>query len=179
MRRARGRLSISAWIVPALLLTPAESKPAESPEDLVARGQAELRTGRFSAALITCDRAIRLNVDFAPAYLCQAQAYEGLGQPETAAQSLGQALQLDSGLIEARKLRARFGAGAGKTKEALADWDILESSGAVPPADRLRYGRMLTEAGRHEDSVKSLSVCLHGAAPRRPLFCFAPPRIAR
>src|SRR5258708_111831 len=139
MRRACGRLSIWAWIVPALLLGAAESKPAESPEDLVARGQAELRAGRYSAALMTCDRAIGLNIDFAPAYLCQAQAYEGLGQPETAAQSRDQALQIDSGLIEARKLRARSRADAGKIKEALADWDILESSGAVPPADKLLY----------------------------------------
>src|SRR5258705_13424658 len=113
MRTAYGWLSISVWIVPALLSGGAESDGAQSPESLVAQGQTELRMGRHSAALITCDRAIRLNADFAAAYLCQAQAYEALGQPQTAERTLGQALQLDSGLVEARKLRARLRANAG------------------------------------------------------------------
>src|SRR5262249_50163004 len=105
MRRFGGHLLISMLVVPTFLLADEkEPEPAQTPSSLVARGQDQLRMSQNSAALMTCDRAIRLNINYAPAYLCQAQAYEALGQSDAALQTIVQALQLDPALVEARKL---------------------------------------------------------------------------
>src|SRR5262249_13814002 len=153
-------LRISTLFLPLLLLGSKEVEPAQTAKALVERAQTELRTGQYSTALMTCDRAIRLNVDYAPAYLWQARAYEALGQSDIALRSIGQALQLDPALVEARKLRVLWSMKAGKLKEALADSDILESMGEVPSEDQLLRGRLLFESRRYEDSLRSLSVCI-------------------
>ncbi|MFA6093097.1 MAG: tetratricopeptide repeat protein [Elusimicrobiota bacterium] len=89
---------------------------------LVDEGQEQLQRGDYARAIETCESALRLRADYAPAYLCRSEARLKTGDPQ-ARQDAVQALRLDPASGEAYRMLGLYEFESGRTEEALKDFD--------------------------------------------------------
>lgn len=74
----------------------------EPSEDLLSKGEQDLKTHNYSAAIGDFKNVVAANPDSAPGYLGLAKSFAGLGDLDQASEAVRRALKLDDRIIESR-----------------------------------------------------------------------------
>lgn len=126
----------------------------------VIRGVAHLNSGRYQEALLSCDKVLKVESNYADAWHYRGVALYGLDRYEEALANHDRALEIDPDDGDAWRTRGLVLGELGRGEDAVASFDrALE----IDPNDSEAWfnrGNVLDELGRYEEAVASFDRAL-------------------
>jgi tetratricopeptide (TPR) repeat protein len=140
---------------------------APTPELLVDRAVALIEGRRLADAIASCEAALKLKPDFAPAHLVLGDCLRDTGHPALALERYGKALACARDFVPAYRNRADLNMQMGNFEAALEDFNRLARLLPDDPIIHNARGQVLGALERFEEALRSLDKAA-ALSPRTP-----------
>lgn len=145
----------------------AMSRGAPTPELLVDRAVALIEGRRLADAIASCEAALKLNPEFAPAHLVHGDCLRDSGHPALALERYAKALDCARDFVPALRNRADLHTQTGNLEAALEDLTRLAKLLPNDPVIHNARGQVLGALERYEEALRSLDKAA-SLNPRNP-----------